>query len=89
MIPRPPRAPAGMTGGAIQKLMRAHGWTIRSFAKRWGLTQKRVRQVRSRGLSVETVPRSLNPNVAPRETAELYVRDWGLMITGIDPWALA
>lgn len=42
-----------ITGPSIVKLMRMHGKTIRGVAVSMGITQKRVRQVRDRGVKGE------------------------------------
>ena len=39
-----------ITSEEIKKLMRAHGWTIRSLATTYGITIKRVREVRNQGV---------------------------------------
>lgn len=41
---------AELTGAEVKRLMRTNKLTIACVAKRWGLTQKRVRQVRSKGV---------------------------------------
>ena len=41
----------------IQSLMRKHQKTIRGIAEQWSLTQKRVRYVRSNGISGEAYVR--------------------------------
>lgn len=42
-----------ITGTSIAKLMRKHGKTIRGLADAMGITQKRVREVRVRGVKGE------------------------------------
>lgn len=39
-----------ITSEEIKKLMRAHGWTIRNLATTYGITMKRVREVRNQGV---------------------------------------
>ena len=39
-----------ITSEEIKKLMRAHGWTIRSLATTYKITMKRVREVREQGV---------------------------------------
>ncbi|WP_425399078.1 methyltransferase [Aeoliella sp.] len=43
--------PSTLAGIEVRKLLRDHGWTINSFAGRWGFTRKHVREVLDRGLS--------------------------------------
>lgn len=40
-----------MEPACLQQLMRVHGHTIRSLAKKHGLTMKRVREVRTHGVA--------------------------------------
>jgi hypothetical protein len=40
-----------LTGCDVRRLMRAHGKTIRSLAEAMNVTQKRVRDVRARGVA--------------------------------------
>jgi hypothetical protein len=42
--------PETLAGSEIRRLLREHGWTIRAFARRWGFTQKHIREVFERGL---------------------------------------
>jgi L-ascorbate metabolism protein UlaG (beta-lactamase superfamily) len=39
-----------LTAASIRQLMRRHRKTIRGVARTWGLTQKRVREVRAHGV---------------------------------------
>ena len=39
-----------ITSNKIKALMRAYGWTIRSLATTYGITMKRVREVRNDGV---------------------------------------
>jgi hypothetical protein len=39
-----------ITAASIRRLMRRHQKTIRGIAQTWGLTQKRVREVREHGV---------------------------------------
>ena len=39
-----------ITGEEIKKFMRDYRWTIRSLATTYGITMKRVREVREQGL---------------------------------------
>lgn len=43
--------PLELTGADVRSLMRKHGWTIRGIAEKFGLTQKRVREVRASGVT--------------------------------------
>lgn len=40
-----------LSGEAVRSLMRKHRWTIRSLARTWGMTQKRIRFVREHGVT--------------------------------------
>lgn len=41
---------AALSSKEARRLMRVHGWTIRSLAQRWSITQRRVREVRTHGV---------------------------------------
>jgi hypothetical protein len=45
------KSPDRITGPSIVKLMRSHGKTIRGLAMSMGITQRRVRHVRARGVA--------------------------------------
>lgn len=39
-----------LSGAMVRRLMRKHGVTIRSLANKFGMTMKRVREVRANGV---------------------------------------
>ncbi|MCA9242068.1 MAG: hypothetical protein KDA37_17780, partial [Planctomycetales bacterium] len=45
------QCPDSLAGPEVRRLLRQHGWTMKSFAKRCGFSQKHVRNVLDRGLS--------------------------------------
>lgn len=70
---------APMSGKQIQSLMRRHQVTIRELSKRMQITQKRIREVRERGLT--------DPNIVRDWVQGITGSDPGPIVGGVKPVA--